>query len=545
MPRGHRHLPADRVGGSRALASTATGAAPYVEEALRWTALQSTPLTLDEELTPSPPAETGRARILLADDNADMREYVGRLLKERWDVEAVPDGQAALTAIRRQRPDVVLADVMMPALDGFALLRAIREDAALRLTPVILLSARAGEEATAEGLNAGANDYIVKPFSARELLVRVASTLAVAAAAREGAQELSRLLANTEASERQFRELVENLPELAWTARPDGFIDYYNRRWYDYTGTTFESMQGWGWTTVHDPAQLDVVIARWRESIDTGEPFEMEFPLRGADGIFQWFLTRVRPLRDANGRIVRWFGSNTNIDERRRNDDFKETFVGVLGHDLRNPLNTILTTSRVLTMREDTTADLRKKLERIISSGVRMQRMIEQLLDLTRARLTAGIPVMLSPDPVNLETSVARIVDEVRAGHPASTIEIRVQGDCSARIDTDRFEQVMSNLLGNAVTHGDATKPIRVTLQSTPTVAIVSVQNQGSVIESQFLPLLFNPFARGQKPLLSSAGLGLGLYISERIVDAHHGTLAVESSHEEGTTFTVRLPRPG
>ena len=102
----------------------------------------------------------------------------------------------------------------------------------------------------------------------------------------------------------------------------------------------------------------------------------------------------------------------------------------------------------------------------------------------------------------------------------------------------------MSNLLGNAVTHGDATKPIRVTLQSTPTVAIVSVQNQGSVIESQFLPLLFNPFARGQKPLLSSAGLGLGLYISERIVDAHHGTLAVESSHEEGTTFTVRLPRP-
>ena len=183
---------------------------------------------------------------------------------------------------------------MMPGLDGFALLRAIRADPALRLTPVILLSARAGEEATAEGLSAGANDYIVKPFSARELLVRVASTLAVAAAAREGAQELSRLLADTEASERQFRELVENLPELAWTARPDGFIDYYNRRWYDYTGTTFEPMQGWGWTTVHDPAQLDVVIARWQQSIDTGEPFEMEFPLRGADGIFQWFLTRVR-----------------------------------------------------------------------------------------------------------------------------------------------------------------------------------------------------------------------------------------------------------
>ena len=124
-------------------------------------------------------------RIVLADDNADMRDYVGRLLRERWDVEMVADGDAALAAIRRQPPDLVLADVMMPGLDGFELLRAIRRDPALHLTPVILLSARAGEEATAEGLGAGANDYIVKPFSARELLVRVASTLAVAAAARE------------------------------------------------------------------------------------------------------------------------------------------------------------------------------------------------------------------------------------------------------------------------------------------------------------------------------------------------------------------------
>ena len=362
---------------------------------------------------------------------------------------------------------------MMPGLDGFGLLRAIRDTPALRLTPVILLSARAGEEATAEGLGAGANDYIVKPFSARDLLVRVASNLAVAGVAREAhaieeaarkrlygqfmqapfpiavlrgprhetelanpsalaawgkdegivgkpiiegipelegqpflgylnevfrtgvayrargelarlvrsadgkpedvywdfvfaalrdsggaidgilvagfevtarvraAQEQARLLASVEASERQFRELVENLPDLAWTARPDGFVDYYNRRWYEYTGTTFEEMQGWGWKSLHDPEKVEAVVERWRHSIDSGEPFEMEYPLRGADGTFRWFLTRVEPLHDAGGRIVRWFGSNTNIDERRRNDDFRETFLGILGHDLRNPLSTI------------------------------------------------------------------------------------------------------------------------------------------------------------------------------------------------------------
>src|SRR5450755_146989 len=107
------------------------------------------------------------------------------------------------------------------------------------------------------------------------------------------AKETARLLASVAASERQFRELVENLPQLAWTARPDGFIDYYNRRWYEYTGTTLEENQGWGWKSLHDPTKLDAVVERWQRSIATGEPFEMEFPLRGADGVFHWFLTRV------------------------------------------------------------------------------------------------------------------------------------------------------------------------------------------------------------------------------------------------------------
>lgn len=114
------------------------------------------------------------------------------------------------------------------------------------------------------------------------------------------------------------RLVVDNQPELAWTARPDGHIDFYNARWYEYTGTTFEAMQGWGWQTVHDPAMLPEVAARWQHSLATGEPFEMEFRLRGADGTFRWFLTRVRPLRDPSGRIVRWFGTNTDIEDVRR-----------------------------------------------------------------------------------------------------------------------------------------------------------------------------------------------------------------------------------
>lgn len=115
----------------------------------------------------------------------------------------------------------------------------------------------------------------------------------------------------------QLRLLADSIPQLAWMARADGHIFWYNRRWYDYTGTTFEEMEGWGWQAVHDPEMLPRVVEGWTRSVETGEPFEMEFPLRRADGAMRWFLTQVRPLRDAQGRVTRWFGTNTDIDETR------------------------------------------------------------------------------------------------------------------------------------------------------------------------------------------------------------------------------------
>jgi PAS domain S-box-containing protein len=116
----------------------------------------------------------------------------------------------------------------------------------------------------------------------------------------------------------QLQSLFDAMPQLGWTARPDGYIDFYNRGWYEYTGTTFEQMQGWGWAAVHDPEMLPKVAERWKHSLGTGTPFEMEFPLRRHDGVFRWFLTRVNPVRDAAGSIVRWVGINTDVDDRRQ-----------------------------------------------------------------------------------------------------------------------------------------------------------------------------------------------------------------------------------
>jgi PAS domain S-box-containing protein len=119
-------------------------------------------------------------------------------------------------------------------------------------------------------------------------------------------------------SEERFRSLANSIPQLAWMARPDGFILWYNQRWYDYTGTTPEQMEGWGWQSVHDPAVLPTVLSKWRDAIALVQPFEMEFPLRGADGTFRNFLTRVQPISDSEGRLVQWFGTTTDVDQLKR-----------------------------------------------------------------------------------------------------------------------------------------------------------------------------------------------------------------------------------
>ena len=200
IPRGSAHLPPERIQGARSAASTAIGAKTYADEAQRWlpdeldgVVAPTSPSTLAALAASPPPERTDkRELIVVADDNADMRQYLRHLLGDRYDVHAVADGRQALEATRRFRPAILLADVMMPQLDGFGLLRAIRDDAALASTPIILVSARAGEESRVEGLQAGADDYLVKPFTARELLARLEAHLRLATLRRESTEREER-----------------------------------------------------------------------------------------------------------------------------------------------------------------------------------------------------------------------------------------------------------------------------------------------------------------------------------------------------------------
>jgi signal transduction histidine kinase len=215
------------MGGSRSLSSTAVGAKPFVEEALRWlpdSAAGSDEIfsvrdSVHDELlpVPCPPASHGavRPRVIVADDNADMRQYLSRLLSEQYEVETVADGQAALQAAHKNPPDLIVSDVMMPILDGFELLKVLRGEEETRTIPVVLLSARAGEESRVEGIEAGADDYLIKPFSARELLARVSGRLEIARLQRDRETQLRESQAELEQRvQERTQELFDASQEL-------------------------------------------------------------------------------------------------------------------------------------------------------------------------------------------------------------------------------------------------------------------------------------------------------------------------------------------
>jgi PAS domain S-box-containing protein len=257
IPIGCDHLPHERIGTPRSLASTATGATSYIEEAVRWLPTEDiekntaedtaenteiqTKETVPQEL-PTPllssqaMSSLPTARILVADDNADMRDYLKRLLSQQYEVEAVGDGFAALKAIRQRMPDLLLSDVMMPEMDGFELLRSLRHppddslqsdpktsDPKTRDLPIILLSARAGEESRIEGLEAGADDYLIKPFSARELLARIEATLKLSKLRQEALQREQTLRAASETSRQQAEAALKRIDQLLESMN-DAFI---------------------------------------------------------------------------------------------------------------------------------------------------------------------------------------------------------------------------------------------------------------------------------------------------------------------------------
>jgi signal transduction histidine kinase len=219
---------------------------------------------------------------------------------------------------------------------------------------------------------------------------------------------------------------------------------------------------------------------------------------------------------------------------------FNEMFTGILAHDLRNPLGAIITTARLVLNRNDSERNARP-LARIVNSGERMTRMIDQLLDFTRIRLQGDMPVV--PEPADLRVIVRQVMDELDAANSGWTLRLDASGDTQGVWDGDRLSQVFSNLVANAIQHGDQRHGVGVTIDGRARDAVVVNVHNGGTIPAQMLPTVFEPLAGGERSLTKSSGLGLGLYITRELVKAHGGRIEVRSDDAGGTTFTVFLPR--
>lgn len=297
--------------------------------------------------------------------------------------------------------------------------------------------------------------------------------------------------------------------------------------------------------------------ALFQRVLDTGVPlleWEVEVPDGdGAQRRVRHALLHYFPVRTAEdapplgvGAVVLDITDRKRTEEElRRSDRFRDELLGVVSHDLRNPLNALTLSARAL-LREPTLAPReRRQAERIAASGARMARMISELLDLTRSRLGGGIPV--HPSPGDLFALCREAAEEAAVANRAEgRILLRTQGDGAGAWDASRMGQVVSNLVGNALRYSPPGSPVTVRMDGSGPGVVLEVHNAGEPIPPELLPRLFEPFHRGPSEAASGAahdGLGLGLYIVQQIVRAHGGSVEVRSTSRDGTTFTVHLPR--
>ncbi|RKH17554.1 response regulator [Corallococcus sp. CA047B] len=427
LPLGHAHLPPERIRTTarpRSAAREATTA--YVQEALLWNVSKPKEQTLSNRAPAPAPAIRAqelmpRARILLVDDNRDMRDYIQRVLSTDYDVETVTDGEKGLESALARPPDLVLSDVMMPRLDGVGLLRALRAAPQTRELPILLLSAKAGEQATVQGLSSGADDYLVKPFSAGELLARIASNLKLARMRREMADERAR---------------AEGLTE-ALRARDD--------------------------------------------------------------------------------------------------------FLSVAAHELRTPLAAFQLHLELLErgLGRDAPTKALERLKQARAFIRRLALLVDVLMDVSQ--ITSG-RLKLSRTDVDLAdllVEVTRFAEE-EARREGTRLTVSVNGPVTGPFDPSRISQVVHNLVANALKFGRG-KPVEVTLQPDGEVVRLSVVDHGIGIKPEDRERIFERFERAVSTH-HYGGLGLGLWVSRQVVEAHQGCIDVEDTPGGGTTFRVTLP---
>ncbi|KAI8918322.1 hypothetical protein DFJ77DRAFT_530166 [Powellomyces hirtus] len=585
IPLGRAHLPDDRIEES-SVNNRATGSLDlqFLEEPKGW--LPNGEKDTSPPALTMPASDVGRnapkpqawssigavdtaapqSYILVCDDNADLLSFIQSLLSPHWRCKTARDGQEALEMCKRHPPGLIVSDVSMPVLDGFGLISRIRAIESLKLTPIILLSARAGEEARVEGLERGADDYLSKPFGARELIARTRIHL-----------ELGRL-------RRELAHMGRLSPVGIYRSNREGVVLYRSQRMCEISGGQADDA---GMACVH-PDDMAMVKRVWEESLASGQSGKAEFRFLRPDGSVIWCISQWIPETDEDGVVIGFVGATTDITERvelqakqlaeaEENRKSQEMFIDMISHEIRNPLSGVLGNVDLLrasisarkAFAEKLASDTSNKYwESILKHAYKQIAVDEESLDaiescaqhqrvitddvLNLSKLKSGTFVR-AREPFQPVKCVKAAINMFKAQMQQKLIDFSLSvqwEDEKVYGDPERLNQVLINLLGNAVkfTEKRDVRRIDVTVKPVPgdghfTNLCIAVSDTGIGMSAEAQSKLFERFSQATiRTHREYGGTGLGLHISKQMVHVMGGDITVESELGKGTTFSVFIP---
>ncbi|WP_205411360.1 ATP-binding protein [Mucilaginibacter pineti] len=543
IPVGKQHLPKENViDTAKDTDSTALKGA-FIQEAYSLLQDENKRIVHEEIIT-----ETGdisghkdvskdkKTNVLIVDDNGDMRGYLKRLLEPYFTITAAVNGAEALDIINTSKQDLVLSDVMMPVMDGKTMIKILRADPATIRLPVIFLSARAGEEARIDGLEAGADDYLVKPFSAAELLTKVRAQIKITKVREEANLEL---------------EKANDTLELAMDTAGMGI-------WRTEWGTDELLVSDRArhihaiplGITLSFNETLELVVPEHRERLQVAignavynkggfnENYQIQ-PLDG--GKRKWLNTTGKVELDEKGEVKSVIGTILDITESKEDEIRKSDFIGMVSHELKTPLTSLNGYAQLLQMNARKKDDnfAKEKLEKMTNQFKKMTTLINGFLNVSR--LESG-KIQLNKNAFDINTLIEEMIEETElhmtlhriAFHPGLNVELTA--------DRDKIGSVLSNLLGNAIKYSPDGTPIVVSTEIDNNEFTVSIKDEGFGIKQADQEKLFDRYYRVAN-YQNISGFGIGLYLSAEIIESHYGKIWVESELGKGSTFKFSLPK--
>jgi PAS domain S-box-containing protein len=347
--------------------------------------------------------------------------------------------------------------------------------------------------------------------------------------------ESKRRLAESEA---QFRFMAESMPQQVWTSNAEGALEYVNEGTQDYFGRDADDIVGAGWQEFIHPDDLAKCIETWVACLQTGNLYQVQFRLRKYDGEYRWHLGRALPFKSKD-RIVKWLGTNTDIEDQKRNEQVKDEFISIASHELKTPLTSLKAYMQLLERSNDVPEGPRRFVEKSVHQIKRLENLVNDLLDVSR--IVAG-KLNYDMKVFDLSQLIAETIQSEQLSVQSHQLIIQNNTPVTLTGDYYRLEQVISNFLSNAIKYSPKADKVIVNAQVQGSQVVVSIQDFGIGIEKDQLDKLFDRFYRVDNTSMNFEGLGLGLYVASEILTRHKGNFWIESEFGKGSTFYFRLP---